>query len=410
MKEPKIRLKGFTGEWNETTIGEIAAFSKGRGYSKSDLKTQGNPIILYGRLYTNYASTIKEVDTFATLQKGSVLSKGNEVIIPASGETPEDIAIASYVQQQGVILGGDLNVLTFDSTKINPAFAAIGISNSKTHTELSGYAQGKSVVHLHNGNIAKGHLTYPSVEEQESIISYINSLDSLIQSTTKKIESLKQVKAASLQSMFPQEGETTPRVRFKGFVGEWEKVKLDSICDFLKGKGLSKEKLIVSGKYKCVLYGEIFTKYDFEIKTPLSSTDHYEGALSKSGDIIMPGSTTTFGIDLAKAVHVPYNDVLYGGDIIILRPKNNRDFDSFFLATQISCVNREQVATVAQGITIVHLHASSVAELYYNFPSLEEQQAIASYFKNLDSQIALLAQQLEQLQQIKSACLDNMFV
>ena len=124
----------------------------------------------------------------------------------------------------------------------------------------------------------------------------------------------------------------------------------------------------------------------------------------------MPGSTTTFGIDLAKAVHVPYNDVLYGGDIIILRPKNNRDFDSFFLATQISCVNREQVATVAQGITIVHLHASSVAELYYNFPSLEEQQAIASYFKNLDSQIALLAQQLEQLQQIKSACLDNMFV
>ena len=229
MKEPNIRFNGFRGEWKTSIIGDIATFSKGRGYSKSDLRSEGNPIVLYGRLYTNYASVIESVDTFASLQNGSVLTKGNEVIIPGSGETPEDIAVASAVEQKGVILGGDLNVLTFDQEKISPAFAAMSITYSNTHNELSGYAQGKTVVHLHNSSISRGHISYPYKAEQQSIASYFQHLDSLIQSTTKKIESLKQVKAASLQSMFPQEGETTPRVRFKGFEGEWEKVRASNV-------------------------------------------------------------------------------------------------------------------------------------------------------------------------------------
>ena len=175
MAKPEIRLKGFEGEWNSDIIGNLATFSKGRGYSKSDLRKQGNPIILYGRLYTNYSSIIDYVDTFASLHKGSVLSKGNEVIIPGSGETPEDIAIASSVEQEGVILGGDLNILSFDFEKVVPAFAAIGITYSKTHYELSDYAQGKTVVHLHNSSISKGHLSYPSREEQEAIVIYMSS-------------------------------------------------------------------------------------------------------------------------------------------------------------------------------------------------------------------------------------------
>ena len=239
--EPKIRLKGFSGEWKTSVIEEVATFSKGRGYSKSDLRPEGNPIILYGRLYTNYSSVIDSVDTFASLQNGSVLSKGNEVIIPGSGETPEDIAVASAVEQKGVILGGDLNVVTFNQEKIVPAFAAMSITNSKTHYELSGYAQGKTVVHLHNSSISKGHLSYPSIEEQNAIVSYVSSIDSLIQSTTKKIESLKQVKAASLQSMFPKEGETTPRVRFKGFEGDWEKVSLKKYAKRINRKNKNME-------------------------------------------------------------------------------------------------------------------------------------------------------------------------
>ena len=89
---------------------DIADYSKGNGYSKSDLTENGTPIILYGRLYTKYQFAIDEVDTFATPKDGSIYSQGNEVIIPASGETAEDIARASAVEKSGILLGGDLNI------------------------------------------------------------------------------------------------------------------------------------------------------------------------------------------------------------------------------------------------------------------------------------------------------------
>ena len=106
---PNIRFKGFSDEWEERKLNDVAEFSKGSGYSKGDLIDTGTPIILYGRLYTKYETCISEVDTFAIPKKGSVYSKGGEVIIPASGETAEDIARAAVVENAGVLLGGDCN-------------------------------------------------------------------------------------------------------------------------------------------------------------------------------------------------------------------------------------------------------------------------------------------------------------
>lgn len=109
----------------------MAEFSKGSGYSKSDLCDVGTPIILYGRLYTKYETNIKNVDTFAVPKTGSIYSKGGEVIVPASGETSEDIARAATVENAGILLGGDLNIV-MPSKDINSAFLALSISNGET--------------------------------------------------------------------------------------------------------------------------------------------------------------------------------------------------------------------------------------------------------------------------------------
>ena len=95
QQKPAIRFKGFADAWEQRKLGELVQFSKGIGYSKSDLKKTGVPIILYGRLYTDYETVISEVDTFTEAKAGSVYSRGGEVVVPASGETAEDIAIAS---------------------------------------------------------------------------------------------------------------------------------------------------------------------------------------------------------------------------------------------------------------------------------------------------------------------------
>ena len=101
---PEVRFPNFTNTWEHRKLATIATFAKGRGYSKNDLTDRGTPLILYGRLYTNYSSAIETVDTYAKPLIGSVYSKGGEVIVPASGETAEDIARASAVISKGFLL------------------------------------------------------------------------------------------------------------------------------------------------------------------------------------------------------------------------------------------------------------------------------------------------------------------
>ena len=176
---PEIRFDGFTDAWEQRKAIDIAGYSKGNGYSKGDLADAGTPIILYGRLYTKYQFAISEVDTFAVPRNGAVYSQGDEVIVPASGETAEDIARASAVEKSGVLLGGDLNILRpFDF--INPLFLALAISNGEPQKELTKKAQGKSVVHIHNTDIQDVTIAYPLRTEQDRIVSVFRQLDDLI--------------------------------------------------------------------------------------------------------------------------------------------------------------------------------------------------------------------------------------
>ena len=198
---PEIRFKGFTDAWEQRKLGDIATFSKGNGYSKSDLVPSGSPIILYGRLYTNYETIIKNVDTFVELKDKSVISQGGEVIVPASGETAEDISRASVVEKQGNVIGGDLNVIKVKEL-LHPTFLALTISNGEQQKELSKRAQGKSVVHLHNSDLQEVNLIFPLLNEQKEISILFEKIDNIITLHQCKLERLKEVKRGLLQKMF----------------------------------------------------------------------------------------------------------------------------------------------------------------------------------------------------------------
>ena len=199
--EPEIRFKGFTDPWEQRKLGELCTISKGHGYSKADIRDDGTPLILYGRLYTQYESRIENVDTFAVEQEGSLLSKGNEVIVPASGETAEDIAVASSVRRSGIIFGGDLNVVT-PASRLDPDYTALAITYSKAHDDLARRAQGKSVVHVHGNDIAEVEIPYPSESEQKRISTTVLTLDNLITLHQRKLDLLKNTKKSLLDKMF----------------------------------------------------------------------------------------------------------------------------------------------------------------------------------------------------------------
>jgi len=203
-KIPKYRFPEFTkdGVWTEKSLDEVATILKGKGISKADIVEDGEfPCIRYGELYTHYNETISTVKSYTNSNpKDLILSKANDVIIPASGETQIDIAKASCVLESGVALGGDLNIIR---SKINGVFLSYYLNNAKKK-DIAQMAQGIAVVHLYPNQLKTLKLQIPNPKEQQKIALCLSSLDELIKAQEERIEQLKQHKKGLMQGLFPK--------------------------------------------------------------------------------------------------------------------------------------------------------------------------------------------------------------
>ena len=188
------------GEWEETVLEKIGIFLKGKGISKADIVENGfTPCIRYGELYTHYGEVISKVISATNLEiENLILSKANDVLIPASGETQIDIATASCVLHDDVALSGDLNIFR---TKENGVFLSYLI-RSHLKMQIAQLAQGNSVVHLYSSQLKGVRLNLPCLEEQTKIANFLSSIDQKIEVVAQQIEQAKQWKKGLLQQMF----------------------------------------------------------------------------------------------------------------------------------------------------------------------------------------------------------------
>ena len=188
------------GEWEETVLEKIGAFLKGKGISKADIVEDGfTPCIRYGELYTHYGEVISKVISATNLEiENLILSKANDVLIPASGETQIDIATASCVLHDDVALSGDLNIFR---TKENGVFLSYLI-RSHLKMQIAQLAQGNSVVHLYSSQLKGVRLNLPCLEEQTKIANFLSAIDQKIEVVAQQIEQAKQWKKGLLQQMF----------------------------------------------------------------------------------------------------------------------------------------------------------------------------------------------------------------
>ena len=408
-KIPIVRFRAFSEPWFQNQLSEVAEFSKGRGYSKKDIQPQGTPIILYGRLYTKYESVISNIDTYANMEKNSVISEGGEVIIPASGESSAEISRASCVTDGGVILGGDINIVK-PHENLYSSFIAITLSNGSQQRELSKRAQGKSVVHLHNSDLKAVKLFYPSYEEQFAIGSLFHTLDDLLVSYKDNLANFQSLKATMLSKMFPKAGHTVPEIRLDGFEGEWEVQTLKELARFSKGNGYTKNDLVNSGK-EIILYGQLYTNYQTVISkvNTFVTTVKANAVISKGGEVIVPASGES-AEDISRASVVEKSGIILGGDLNIIYP-DGKKVDSIFLALTISNGSQQkELIKRAQGKSVVHLRNNDLEKVILHYPSMEEQQAIGAYFSNLDNLINSHQEKISQLEILKKKLLQDMFI
>jgi len=187
-------------KWNYAQIGELGTFLKGAPLSKADIATEGTPFILYGELYTTYNEVITEVvrKTQAAVEP-QYFSKIGDVIVPTSGETPEEISTASCVMLRNVILAGDLCI--FRSTKIDGRIMSY-ILNHIANGAVARVAQGKSIVHVQASEISKIRIAYPDIETQQKMIAVFDTLNAMIDRNQKVLERLQVQQKALLQQLF----------------------------------------------------------------------------------------------------------------------------------------------------------------------------------------------------------------
>ena len=177
-----------------------------------------------------------------------------------------------------------------------------------------------------------------------------------------------------------------PTLRFPEFSGEWKKYFIRDIAEVTKGAGISKEQRSLFGT-PCILYGELYTTYKSEVINDVQSKTDIDAknlVRSKENDVIIPSSGET-AIDISTARCVPYDDVLLGGDLNIIRLYQN---DGRFLSYQLNGVRKLDIARVAQGSSVIHLYGESIKSLSVSLPALKEQQKIVSLLSLIDERIA----------------------
>ena len=197
-----------------------------------------------------------------------------------------------------------------------------------------------------------------------------------------------------------------PPLRFPEFSGEWREKYLGQIAEIIKSHGISKEQLSAKGS-PCILYGELYTKYKFEIindiysKTTLNSSRLVK---SQANDVIIPCSGET-AIDISTARCVPYNNILLGGDLNIIRLQSQ---DGGFFAYQLNGVRKREIACIAQGVSVVHLYGENLRKIKVYYPSIEEQRKITSLLLLIDKRIAAQNKIIEKYESLIQAMCDTL--
>lgn len=361
----------------------MVSFSKGYGYSKGDLKENGTPIILYGRLYTKYETIISEVDTFADYKKGSVYSKGGEVIVPASGETAEDISIASVVEKSNILLGGDLNVITPQDYLDSP-FLAISISNGKPHNDMAKMAQGKSVVHLHNSDLEKIELPYPCIAEQRKISRFFSNLDKLITLHQCKYNYLLRLK----DCIFSIIVKTT-----------WEQRKLGDIFKEYSEKDHEElpALMIIQG-------GGTMSRDESDRSLLYDKANLANYKMVKEGDFIVHLRSFEGGLEKATNTGIisPAYHTLHGENT------DSRFYYSYFRSKKFIDVDlKPHVYGIRDGRSI---DIEGMKTVKIPFTNYREQKTIGTFIKQLDRLITLHQCKLKLLKQIKQSMENRLFI
>ncbi|QXX82772.1 restriction endonuclease subunit S [Providencia sp. R33] len=395
---PKLRFNGFEQNWQSNSFGQIVS-NKSKKYNPS-LADEDFPCIELDCVSQESGQLLK---TYSAKQQSSIKNvffQGDVLF----GKLRPYLKKYLYTTFDGVC-STEFWVLTGKQVTNKFLYQYI---QTNTFVESAKKSSGSKMPRADWDIVSSEQFYFPSDKEQNKIADFLSLVDENITLQTRKVELLQQYKKGMMQKLFSQ------KIRFKNDSGDfypsWETTALGKMANFYKGKGISKQDITSKGENECIRYGELYTHYNEKINHILSKTNlsSSESLISHYGDILIPSSGET-AEDISKASTVLITGVLLGGDLNIIRLKN--DYNSLLLAYYLTHYKKKEISKLAQGNSVVHLYAKELKSLEITLPSsLDEQVKIANFFSSIDDKITLENTKLDILKQWKQGLLQQMFV
>lgn len=393
LNVPNLRFPEFQGEWKEERLADIADLYKGTGISKDQLSDDGEPCILYGELYTKYKSeTIREVISKTNIDNTKLVrSKANDVIIPCSGETAEDIATARCVLNGNILLGGDLNIIRLHG--YDGAFMSYQL-NGRRKYDIAKVAQGVSVVHLYGEHLKGVKTINPCLEEQKKIAKLLSLLDERIATQNKIID--------KLQSLIKG-------INQRVFINSGVNYKLGEICEIRSGYSgsqlLSKKGLRVSRIETISAHKVNMERVGYV--APFESSEKYR---LRVGDILFSNINSVEYIGNTAFIDKDY-DLYHGMNLLRLTPDNMvvRPFYLYLLLNTNRMLNRFKTVC-NKAVSQASINQTELGKTVVLIPPINTQEQICELYQALYTKLKTENHTKSLFQNQKQYLLRQMFI
>ena len=318
-------------------------------------------------------------------QDRNIQVKNGSILITKDG-TLGKVAYVSNLKKPATLNAGVFNVeLLAENTDRKYLFQYLKAPFLMSYVAQK--ATGGTIKHLNQNILVDFPVIGPTKPEQQKIGTFFSNLDNLITLHQRKLDKLSNVKKALLEKMFPKNDSDVPEIRFKGFTDAWEQRKYEDLGEPLSGGTLNYDSLNENGSYKCVLYGELYTRYDCVIKDVFYRTNQKGNTIFRN-DILFPQSTTVDALSLISPACLNDETAETSG-VFVIRPKKEIDGNFVAYYTKGNPNQRYRLSKKAQGLTIVHLYYQSIKDEQICIPSYPEQKQISSLFLKIDNLITL---------------------
>ena len=418
-KQPSYRFVGYTEPWGEKKLGEVGDFSiKTNSFSREKLSLNSGEIknIHYGDILVKYNSTLDfennsipyVIDNDTKLTSDMFLKNGDIIFSDAA----EDYSVGKCVELfnvSGNIVSGLHTIVCRPEIDFARYFLGYYLNSNSYRQQVLPMVQGAKVSSISKGNLSKTNISFPSLPEQTAIGSFFQDIDQLISLQHRKLEVLKEQKKTYLKLLFPAKGQTKPALRFVGFEDDWKEVKLGDLI--LRGGSGGTPKSTVAkyygGDIPFLSITDISNSGKYLKKTEKTITN--EGLQNSSAWVVPEGAISLamyasvgklaiLGIDCATSQ--AFYNMVFEDDIV-------RNF--VYITLEKANIYNEWGSLISTG-TQANLNAEKVKNFSFLHPRKSEQEAIGSFFQDLDKAIAKQEEKVSQLKESKQTLLRKMFI